>query len=276
MKRSQQGSVGVNLGSIFYEVDGPVDPAGRGIALIHAGIADYRMWDAQFPVFTERYRVVRYDQRGFGHSTTPKGEYAFRWDLDAVLRTMHIERAHLIGTSLGGGVALDYALTYPEKVASLVLVGSALGGSEPSDYLRERWKQMGEAFERDGLDAVNELELRLWVDGQGRSRMAESTCSGERVREMNRGVLEREEENDAKGVLNRLDPAAIDRLGEIAVPTLVIVGDRDVPDILANADRLVAGIAGARKVVLPDVAHLPPMERPDEFNRLVLDFLGAR
>jgi 3-oxoadipate enol-lactonase len=96
------------------------------------------------------------------------------------------------------------------------------------------------------------------------------------VREMNRGVLEREEENDTKGVLNRLDPAAIDRLGEIAVPTLVIVGDRDVPDILANADRLVAGIAGARKVVLPDVAHLPPMERPDEFNRLVLDFLGAR
>jgi pimeloyl-ACP methyl ester carboxylesterase len=145
--------------------------------------------------------------------------------------------------------------------------------------LRERWRAIGEAYERDGLDAANELELQLWIDGhggQGHTAAAIDPSVRERVRAMNRAVLAREAENDAGGEAQRLDPPAIGRLHEIAVPTLVIVGDRDVPDILANAERLVAGIAGARRVVLPGVAHLPPLESPAGFNRIVLDFLAGR
>ena len=272
MVHSQRDSVSVERGAIFYEVAG----AGPGVALIHAGIADHRMWDDQFSVFAERFRVVRHDHRGFGASSTPDGPFSFRADLAAVLRAVGIERAHLIGTSLGGGVALDFALTYPERVASLVLVAAALGGSQPSEALRERWRAINEARERDGLDAANELELRLWVDGTGRTPEEVDPTVRERVREMNRAVLAREPENEAGGEPQRLDPPAIERLHEIAAPTLVLVGDRDVPDILANAERLAAGIAGARKVVLPGVAHLPPLECPDEFNRIVLDFLARR
>jgi pimeloyl-ACP methyl ester carboxylesterase len=262
----------INGAQLYYEVAG----SGPVVVLIHAGIADCRMWDAQFAVFAERYRVVRYDQRGFGRSSMPAGPYALRDDLRELLRALGIERATLVGTSMGGGVALDCALAYPDLAEALVLVGSGLGGSEPSDYLREQWRLIGEAMERDGIDAANELELRLWVDGQGRTPEQVDSAMRERVREMNRDVLAREEENDELGQPQRLEPPAIGRLGEVAVPTLVIVGDRDVPGIVENADRLAAGIAGARKVVLPDVAHLPPMERPDEFNRLVLDFLAAR
>jgi pimeloyl-ACP methyl ester carboxylesterase len=95
----------------------------------------------------------------------------------------------------------------------------------------------------------------------------------ERVREMNGALLAREEANSQGTVANRLDPPAIGRLGEITAPTLVIVGALDVPDVLESAERLATEIPGARKVVLPNVAHLPPMEAPAEFNRLVLDFL---
>jgi 3-oxoadipate enol-lactonase len=272
MSHSEQGHLEVNGAQLYYEVAG----SGPAVALIHAGITDCRMWDAQFAAFAEHYRVVRYDHRGFGRSSMPPGPYTLRDDLRGLLQTLGIERATLIGTSMGGGVALDCALEHPGVAEALVLVGSGLGGSPPSDYLREQWQAIGEAMERDGIDAANELELRLWVDGQGRTPEQVDPAMRERVREMNRAVLAREAENDELGQPQRLDPPAIGRLGEIAVPTLVIVGDRDVPTIVENADRLATGIAGAQKVVLPDVAHLPPMERPDEFNRLILDFLGAR
>jgi pimeloyl-ACP methyl ester carboxylesterase len=272
MSQIEQGFLEVNGAQLYYEVAG----SGPAVALVHAGITDCRMWDAQFAAFAEHCRVVRYDQRGFGRSAMPTGPYALRDDLRGLLNALGIERATLIGTSMGGGVALDCALDHPDLAEALVLVGSGLGGSEPSAYLREQWRLIGEALERDGIDAANELELRLWVDGQGRTPDQVDPTMRERVRELHRAVLAREAENDELGQPQRLDPPAIGRLGEVKVPTLVIVGDRDVPLIVENADRLVAGIAGARKVALPDVAHLPPMEVPGEFNRLVLEFLARR
>lgn len=262
----------INGAELYYE------EAGNGPALvfIHAGIADCRMWDAQFAAFADEYRVVRYDHRGYGRSTMPEGDYALRDDLSALLQALGIARATLVGTSMGGGVALDCALDHPELAEALVLVAAGLGGSEPSDFLRERWQAIGAAYERDGIDAANELELQLWIDGPGHPPEQTDPTVRALVGEMNRAVLAREEENDARGQAQRLSPPAIGRLGEIAAPTLVIVGDRDVPDILANADRLASGIAGARKVTLPDVAHLPPLECPDEFNRLLRDFLRER
>jgi pimeloyl-ACP methyl ester carboxylesterase len=271
MSDSKQGQIEVNGAQLYYEVAG----SGPALVFIHAGIADCRMWDAQFAAFVASHRVVRYDQRGYGRSSMPAGDYSLRDDLYGLLRALGIERATLVGTSMGGGVALDCALDHPEFVAGLVLVASGLGGSLPSDFLRGRWQAIGEAYERDGVDAANELELQLWIDGPGRTPEQTDPALRALVREMNRAVLEREAENDELGQPQRLDPPAIGRLGEIAAPTLVIAGDNDVPDIIANAERLAGGIAGARKVVLPDVSHLPPLERPDEFNRLLRDFLAA-
>ena len=270
MSQATQGRLEVNGAQLYYEVAG----SGPAVALIHAGIADCRMWDAQFAAFAEHFRVVRYDQRGFGRSSMPIGPYALRDDLRGLLQTLGIERATLIGTSMGGGVALDCALDYPDVAEALVLVGSGLGGSPPSDYLREQWQAIGEALERDGFDAANELELRLWVDGQGRTPEQVDPAMREKVREMNRAVLSREAENDELGQPQRLDPPAIGRLGEIAVPTLVIVGDRDEP-FLAPSRYISGKIAGARLEVIKDAAHSSNLDQPDAFNRVLLGFLDS-
>lgn len=202
MSRTEQGHIEVNGARLYYEVAG----SGPAIALIHAGIADCRMWDAQFAAFAERYRVVRYDQRGFGRSSMPPGPYAPRDDLRELLRALGIARATLVGVSMGGGVALDCALDHPDLVEALVLVASGLGGSPPSDYLRGRWQAIGEALAGAGIDAANELELQLWIDGQGRAPEQVDPAVREFVREMNRAVLAREPENDALGQPQRLAP----------------------------------------------------------------------
>jgi pimeloyl-ACP methyl ester carboxylesterase len=266
---SERSFAAVNGARLYYEVAG----SGPALTLIHAGIADSRMWDDQFAVFAERFRVVRYDLRGFGQSEMPAGPYTMRDDLRALLHALGIARTHLIGVSMGGSIALDFTLDFPELVSSLVLVAAGISGSKPSDFLREQWTALEAVMERGDLDAVNELELRLWVDGAGRTPDQVNPSVRERVRVMNAGVLANEARNEQGQLARPLDPPALGRLDEIAAPTLVIVGTLDVPDILENADLLAAPIPGARKVVLPGVAHLPPLEVPAEFNRLVLDFL---
>ena len=118
--------------------------------------------------------------------------------------------------------------------------------------------------------------MRLWLDGEGRTAGPIDPAIRERVRELNAGVLRRESEPTTAAPTNRLAPPAIERLGEIAAPTLIIVGACDEAQTVLNADILAAQIPDARKVVLPEVAHLPPMEVPDDFNRLVLEFLHGR
>jgi 3-oxoadipate enol-lactonase len=267
--QSERGFATINGAQIRYEEAGSGEP----IVLLHAGIADSRMWDDAFAAFAAAYRVVRYDLRGFGESSMPPGPFTMRDDLRALLDHLGIARAHLIGVSMGGGIALDFAIDHPEMVAKLVLVASAIGGRGPSEALRERWREMGAAADRGDWDLVNELELRLWVDGTGRTPDQVDPTVRERVREMNAAVIANEARETGAKPANPLDPPAIGRLGEVAAPTLVVVGALDVPHIVEGADLLAAGIPGARKVVLPGCAHLPPMEAPAEFNRLVLDFL---
>jgi 3-oxoadipate enol-lactonase len=266
---AEQGFAEINGARLYYEVAG----TGHPLTLIHAGITDSRMWDDQFALFAEHYRVLRYDVRGFGRSDMPPGPFTMREDLRALLQSFGIARTHLLGVSMAGSIAIDFTLDYPELVATLIPVAAGIGGRTQSDFLRERFAEVEAALERGDLDAANELELRLWVDGSGRRPDQVDPGVRERVREMNAAILAREEANDQGTVANRLDPPALGRLGEIAEPTLVIVGARDVPDLLESAERLATEIPGARKVVLPNVAHLPPMEAPAEFNRLVLDFL---
>ncbi len=269
---SERGVAEVNGARIAYEVAG----AGHPLTLIHAGIADRRMWDDQFAAFAAEYRTVRYDIRGFGQSTIPPSPYTMREDLRALLDHLGIARTHLLGVSLGGSIAIDFTIDHPEMVAALIPVAAGIGGQAPAPELQGRWREIEEVAKRGDLTAVNELELRLWVDGEGRAAGPVDPAVRERVREMNAAVLAREAEQDHAESVNRLDPPAIGRLAEIAAPTLVIVGACDVPGVVASAELLATRIPGARHVVLPEVAHLPPMEAPGEFNRLVLDFLRGR
>ena len=252
---------------LYYEMMGD----GYPLVLVHAGIADSRMWDDQFAVFAQRYRVIRYDIRGFGKSIMPPGSSSTSRDLHGLLQALGVAKAHLVGLSIGGGIAIDFTLQFPAMISTLVLVASGLGGTQSSAEMQRADTDVDAALEREGIDAAVEAENRLWVDGPKRTPDQVDPSVRTRVSEMN-GALYRLPEVDAPR--ERLDPPAIGRLGEIHVPTLVIVGDGDVPDVIATADVLAHGIEDALKVVLPDVAHMVNMERPAEFNRLVLDFLG--
>jgi len=266
----EQGFAEINGAQIFYEVDGDGPP----LTLLHAGITDSRMWDAQFATFAATYRTVRYDVRGFGRSALPPGPYTMREDLGALLDFLGIARTHLIGVSMSGSIAIDFAISYPERVSALIPVAMGIGGMTSSAFMEERDREVEAIIASGDVDAVNEAELRLWLDGVGRTDSAVAPGVRERVREMNAPIVAAQMRDDGTSAsVNRLAPPAIERLEEITAPTLAIVGAHDVPDMLTNADAIATRVPGARRVIMPGVAHLPPMEAPEEFNRLVLDFL---
>jgi pimeloyl-ACP methyl ester carboxylesterase len=263
----ETGTAEVNGARIYYEVAGEGEP----LALVHAGIADSRMWDGQISAFADRYRVIRYDLRGFGRTEMVEGPFSHHEDLRGLLDFLGVERAHLVGCSMGGGAVLDFALEYPERVGNLVLVGSAVGGFRPDFGPPKEWDELVAADEAGDLERVSELEVRIWVDGPGRSPEAVEAPVRDLVREMNLIALR----NEASGLGEEWEPEppAADRLHDVQAPTLLVVGAEDQPRIFAAADLLEKELPNARKVVMHAAAHLPNMEHPEEFNTIVLNFL---
>lgn len=269
--RSTTGYADVNGARLYYEVAG----AGKPVVMLHAGIATSDMWEPQFAELATRYRVLRYDMRGAGRSSSPTGPASTTGDLFGLMDTLGMDRAALIGCSMGGGTVLDAALAQPERVAALVLVGSAISGQQPPvDELPPLIQQLIEASQSGDIDRVNELELRLWVDGTGRTPQDVNPAVRAKVSAMNRGLLERQAEAD-KIEWQPLEPPAIGRLEEVRAPALVIVGDRDVPFTVESAHLLAQRIPNAREVILHETAHVPNMERPEEFTRAVEDFFAS-
>jgi 3-oxoadipate enol-lactonase len=266
---TQSGFAEVNGARLYYEVAGQ----GHPLVLTHEGIGDSRMYDDQFGAFAQRYRTIRYDLRGFGQSSVPSAPFSYSEDLYGLLRALGIERAHVLGMSMGGGASIDFALTHPEMVSALVLAGSALGGFDDPDAANDpRWKEYEEAATAGDMERLADLAVQVWVVGDGRTADQVNPAVRQRIHEMELHNLSL---GTDESLGQQLDPPAIGRLSEIHVPTLVIVGDRDVSGIQKVADLLAAGIAGARKVVIHDTAHVPNMEQPEQFNRLVLDFMAG-
>jgi 3-oxoadipate enol-lactonase len=239
--------------------------------LLHSAVGDRRQWDAQVGALAERYRVIRPDLRGFGDTPLPGGPFSYVEDQCAFFAHLGIERAALVGNSMGGRVALDLAIGHPELVAALVLVASALGGREPSAELAAYDAEEESLLDEGKLEEAVELNLRMWVgevEPERRGRIAV-------MQRRSLGVLVAAYAKEPHpGPIQWVAPPAHERLGEIGVPTRVLVGAEDVADMQENADRLTAGIPGARKVVMEGAKHLPGYERPEEFNRIVLDFLS--
>ncbi len=262
----QTGFAEINGGRLYYEVAGD----GPALVLVHAGIADRRMWDDQFLVFAQHFRVIRCDFWGFGRSTLPESPFSLHEDLYQLLKILGAGPVHLMGCSLGGRVSIDLALTYPQLVKSLTLVGSGLSGYDfTGDVLQRHFAQMRAAYERNDVDGALELVIQLWVDGRDRTPDQVDPRVRARVREMLDG---RTEWTIAE---QPLQPAAIHRLKEIDIPTLILIGDRDEENIATIANLLAENIPGARKLVIPDTAHLPNMEKPGPFNDVVLEFLRS-
>lgn len=259
---------------IAYDRAGP--RADLPVVLIHAGIADRRMWDPQWSALTAIRDVVRLDLRGFGESTErPSGAISAVGDVLDTLAGLGIGRCHLVGASFGAGVAVEVALTSPERVDSLLLV--APGGSliaEATADLRAFIDAERSAMARGDLGEAVETNLVSWVDGPRRDLGAVDPTVRESVRRMQRRAFELTADWDDVEE-EELDPPALGRLGEVRVPTLVLVGAHDLDAIQQTAERVTEGIPGARRVDWPDTAHLPSMERPADFLVLMRDWLGS-
>lgn len=267
---ARTGYVGVPGGRLYYEAMGD----GPALVLIHAGVADHRMWDEQCAEFARHFRVVRYDIRGCGRSPTEDVEFSHREDLRALLAHLKITRAALIGVSIGGQIAVDFTLESPEMVTALIPVAAGVSGGLPDHQntaIETRLvTDMEDAWEKKEFDRLVDLEVRLWVDGPGQPADRVASPVRERVRQMERENLER---NTTEGKPQPLKPPAIGRLGEIRVPTLVVSGELDTSRVMATADLLARSIPEARQVVVPETAHMLSMEKPAEFGAIVLDFL---
>ena len=230
------GFADINGAQLYYEVKG----TGHPLLLVHAGVADSRMWDAQVEAFSDVYQVIRFDLRGFGRSNMPSGTFSNYEDIRALLDYLEIKSVYLLGISFGGLVALDFALVYPDYVKALVLGAPSVSGAIPTERIRRFWEAEDAAMEKGDLEGATELNLRLWVDGPHREVNQVSREVRKLVREMQLAIFKKEIPDDAEEI--DLEPPAIERLGEVRVPVQVIVGRLDLEEKLELANRLVREI----------------------------------
>ncbi|HEV7515092.1 MAG TPA: alpha/beta fold hydrolase, partial [Thermoanaerobaculia bacterium] len=257
------GFVAVPGGKLSYEVLGE----GPALVLVHDGLLHSVTWDGQFPVFAQVYRTIRYDRRGYGRSETTTRDFSAVDDLLAVLDALKADRAILVGCSSGGGLAVDFALAHPERVSGLVLEGAVLSGLDYSEHFyRRNLANFGPIFrEKDVAKSIDAWATDPYLTAPG------STAARQKLRE----VLAAHPHQVDGSLPDGRKPArpAARRLQEIHVPTLILVGAADVPDVHAHAGVLQVGIANARREVLPGAGHLAHLEQPERFNESVLAFL---
>ncbi len=269
MTTVQTGFIDLNGATFYYEVAG----AGEPLVLVHAGICDSRMWDEQFALFAQSYRVVRYDLRGYGRTPAVDGPFAHDQDLYTLLQHLGVTKTHLVGCSMGGSVCLDFALAYPAMVSRLMLVGSTPSGYKASHPWPAQIQAVNSALDDGNFAQAAELEVQIWVDGVGRTPEQVPAMIRERVRIMDTIALQNEMLE--LGQPEPLAPPAAERLHELLRPTLLLVGDLDQPRILEAIEFMAERLPNGRKVIIPGTAHLPNLEQPEHFNELVLGFLNT-
>ena len=244
---------------LWYERTGSGDP----VVLLHAGVVDSRIWAPVVPLLADRFDVVAYDQRAYGQSSGWDGPYSLAEDLFAVMDDAGFSRAALVGLSRGGRVALEAVLERPERVTRLALVASGLPGYDADwDVPEELERRWDEAEAAGDLATLAEIDLEFWAplgaDEELRAMFHENAAASN---------------GDDPAVTP--EPAITGRLGEIGVPTLVVTGGRDVPPMTEIGNVLERGIAGARRVVIPEADHMVPWRRPAELADALAAFLSS-
>jgi 3-oxoadipate enol-lactonase len=266
----------------YFEDSALAGASGPPVVLIHGHSVDLRLWDEQVPALTAAgYRVIRYDVRGHGRSTAPPTGYTwedYAADLCDLLDQVNVEAAHVVGLSMGGGIALQFALSAsggPARVLSLTLVDSALPGFTYSEEFSGQIEALMAAVRAESLSAEGASPRaafeRLWLTHPLFDGLRRFPDRFQRVREMVLAYPAADYREDA--VPAGYAPALIDRLHEIAAPALVLVGEMDIPDFHLVADILAENLPHARKLVLPDCGHIPPLEQPQAFNEALIAFL---
>ena len=241
--------------------------------MLHAGVADRRMWRDSLKHFSQNYCAVSYDRRGFGETSAPDEPFGHVDDLRAVM-DQHGEKPQiLIGCSQGGRIAIDYALLHPERVAAIVLVATAVTGAPPPvtypPAISLILAELAKAEENHDTELVNAIEARLWLDGPIGKEGRVTGLPRDLFMDMNRIAL-----NHPGLTLEKPCASAMERLESVTAPTLVLWGDLDFPHIQERCAWIAGKIPNAQSVVLPSCAHLPNLEQPAKFNEVVGRFVA--
>ena len=253
----------VGESQIYYEECGTGPDA---VLLVHDGVVHSSVWDGVWPAFCRQGHTIRYDRRGYGKSTAATKWFSETDDLAAVLRQTGVTRATIVGSSHGGEISIDFTLEHPEIVRRLVLVGAVVGGFPYSEHFLNRNTAMSEPLRRGDVpggarSVSNDRYLIAPGNDEARKRLLDLLLA-------------------APQDLTHSTPAippkpALPRLGDIRVPTLILVGDADIPDVHAHAGAIQAGIPRSTRIVIPGTGHIMYLEKPDVFAQTVLAFLDA-
>jgi pimeloyl-ACP methyl ester carboxylesterase len=250
--------------------------SGPTVVFLHPGVADQRCWNDVMERLARTHAVVSYDRRGFGSTEYEAEPHRPIDDLRAILDAAGIQRAHIVGNSMGGRLAVDFALAEPHRVSSLVLVAASIDGAPSPDTLPSAVEELFDEIERleqtADLDAVNELEARIWLDGPSRRPGHVEGRARELFLEMNGRALRAAPTGEVDG---EGETPAWERLSELAVPVLAVVGAHDLPHINERTVNLGAVIDGARTLVLDESAHVPQLDDPAALSELLAEFFGS-
>jgi pimeloyl-ACP methyl ester carboxylesterase len=266
MRDHDHGSVELpDGGSLHYELAGD----GPAVTLLHPGLWDLRTWDPQFEPWSERFRVLRYDQRGYGRSSRPDGRpYSHVRDLFGLLDHLGIERTALVGCSMGGALAIDATLTSPARVWALVPVAPGLGGFEETPDEEAWWDDRAgpieAALEKEEFERAQDLLLEIWAP------LGVDDPAGASIRSIARDNIH--ELTMDESAAEAMDPPAAQRLGEIDVPTLVVEATFDPPDG-RRASQLIAREVLDGRLVAIEADHVVNLRAAEPFDAAVLPFL---
>ncbi|MGH9745621.1 MAG: alpha/beta fold hydrolase [Candidatus Acidiferrales bacterium] len=251
----------VEAGKIYYEECGSGPDA---VILVHDGIAHSAVWDAVWPAFCKEFHTVRYDRRGYGRSPAATSWYYETDDLFLLVRHLKIDHAFIVGSSHGGELTIDFTLAHPKVVDGIVLVGAVVSGYGFSDHFLNRGIANNKPLEKNDTAGM----IANWANDKY-LLAADHPAAKKQLHDL----LTANPQDLNHPDFPRPTPDALPRLNEIRIPTLILVGDIDIPDVHAHAGVIEAGIPNARRIVVEDAGHLMYMEKPEEFTRLVTTFI---
>jgi 3-oxoadipate enol-lactonase len=255
--------VEVETGKLYYEECGTGPEA---VVLIHDGIAHSAVWDDVWPTFCKRFHTIRYDRRGYGRTPASTTWYTETEDLAALLRQRKVTHAILVGSSHGGELSTDFTLQYPGLVRQLVLVGAVVSGLPYTDHFLNRGMRNSQPFEKgDVAGGLSNWAKDKYLLAPGHDAAKKRLLD----------LLTANPQDMTHSDYARPTQAALPHLKEIRVPTLILVGDADIPDVHAHAGAIEAGIPGSKRAVISETGHLMYLEKPEEFSRAVISFIDA-
>jgi len=251
--------IAVDGGQVWADDSGGGGPP---VVLLHPGVGDSRIWEPVLPALTASWRVIRYDARGFGRSPAPTVKFSLLADLITVLDHFGLDRVAIVGCSQGGGSAMGLALEHPARVSALVLLCPGVPGypwpEQPDDELDAEYER---ALAAEDVEALAGLLQRAWAAAGPTPAVMEQLRSAARAEISSRD-------------LQQQDPPVFGRLGEISVPTSLLVGDADYPPLIEADRHAAARIPGCELTVAPGMDHLPPLREPDLVLRVIKSTLS--